>query len=83
MAKKTKCNPDEMASWIKNAKNAVEMIPDASKATLAKQREVFVKTINELKGCVPRPKGGGGKSKELAEHYRAVQEKTGKAWKDL
>ncbi len=27
--KKTKCNPDEMASWIKNAKNALEMIPDA------------------------------------------------------
>ena len=85
LAKKIKCADDEIASWMKNAKNAFEMIPDASKATIASQKRVFEKTINEVKGCVPKPKGGGGgaRTKELSAHYRAVQEKTGKKWKDL
>ncbi len=87
MAKKLKlkCNEDEIASWMKNAKNSMQMIPDASKATVASQKRVFEKTINEEKGCVPRPKGGGGgaRTKELSVHYRAIQEKTGKAWKDF
>lgn len=84
MAKKTKCEPDEIATPIKLAKNALEMIPDASKATLALMKAVKVKTINEPKGCVPKPKGGGGaKTKEYFAHYRAVEEKTGKKFKDI
>ena len=85
MAKKIDCDEGEIANAIKLAKNSFEMIPDVSKATLAKQRQVFEKTINEVGGCRAKPKGGkggGAKTKQYFEHYRAVQEKTGKAWKD-
>ncbi len=84
MAKKLKCGTDEIATAIKLAKNSSEMIPDASKATVAQMQKVYEKTINEPSGCIPRPKGGGGaKTKAYFEHYRAVEAKTGKKWKDL
>jgi len=84
MAKKLKCDEGEIATAIKLAKNASEMIPDASKATVAQQKRVFEKTINEEKGCQKKPKGGGGaKTKEYFEHYRAIEAKTGKKFKDF
>lgn len=84
MAKKTKCAEDEIATPIKLAKNALEMIPDIEKATLALMKQVKLKTINEPKGCVPKPKGGGGeKTKEYFAHYRAIEKKTGKKFKDI
>ena len=86
VAKKLKCDEGEIAVAIKNAKNAFEMIPDASKATIANMKRVFEKTINEERGCMTKPtggKGGGAKTKEYFEHYRAVEEKTGKKWKDF
>lgn len=83
MAKKFKCDPDEMPSWIKVAKNMMDIQPDSEKATVAQQKRAVETTINQPKGCVPRPKGGGGRSKEYGEFYRAVEKKTGKKWKDL
>ncbi len=84
MAKKLKCDEGEIATAIKLAKNAFETIPDASKATIAKMKQVFEKTINEVKGCQKKPKGGGGaKTKEYFAHYRAIEEKTGKKFKDF
>jgi len=84
MAKKTKCLPDEIPTAIKVAKNAVEIIPDVEKATVALMKRVKLKTINEPKGCVPKPKGGGGaKTKEYFDHYRAIEKKTGVKWKDV
>ncbi len=84
MAKKLKCSEDEIATPIKMAKNAFEMIPDAEKATVAQMKRVYEKSINEPRGCIPKPKGGGGaKTKAYFEHYRAVEAKTGKKFKDL
>ena len=84
MAKKLKCDEGEIAVAIKIAKNAFNMIPDASKATIANMKRVFEKTINEERGCMTKSKGGGGaKTKQYFEHYRAIEEKTGKKFKDF
>jgi len=39
MAKKLKCAPDEMLSWMKIARESEKIQPDASKVTLAQVNE--------------------------------------------
>ena len=85
LAKKVKCEPDEMRSWVKEAEYCREIQPDPTKVTLANMKSAVSKTLNDPKGCVPKPKGGGGgiRLKELGEYRRAVEEKTKKRFKDL
>lgn len=85
MAKKLKCDPNMMPSWMKNAKNCQSLEPNSNKVTLAQQKKAVSMTINNPDGCIPKPKGGGGgaRTKELGEYYREVQKKTGKKWKDI
>ena len=85
MAKKEKCEPDEMRSWVKEAEYCRELQPDPNKVTLTIQKQAVLKTISDPKGCIPKPKGGGGgtRLRELGEYRRAVEKKTGKAFKSL
>lgn len=84
MAKKLKCSPDEMLSWIKVAKECELIQPDPSKITLSQMREGIKIAFAGGEGCYPKPKGNLGiRTKELSEYKRTAEAKTGKKFKDF
>lgn len=85
MAKKTKCNPDEMLSVMKIARESEKLQPDASKVTLAQVKEAIKTTFADGEGCYPKPSGRaiGERAKELGAYKRTAEKKIGKKFKDL
>lgn len=85
MARKVKCEEDEMLSWFKIAQHGQKIQPDASKITVAQMKKAIDETLQDPKGCVTKPKGvGRGEMfKSASEWYRGAQTKTGKKWKEL
>lgn len=85
MAKKLKCSPTEMLSWIAVAKQCETIQPDPSKITLS-QLKTAVKTVfAEGEGCYEKPKGRnlGLRTKALSEYKRTAEAKTGRKFKDF
>lgn len=85
MAKKSKCSPDEMLSWISVAKACERIQSDPSKITLAQLKKGVETVFAGGEGCYPKPKGGnlGIRTKELSAYKREAEKKTGKKFKDL
>lgn len=85
MAKKLKCSPDEMLSWIKVAKECERIQPDPSKITLVQLKQGVKNVFAEGEGCYPKPKGGnlGERTKALSVYKREAEKKTGKMFKDF
>ena len=85
MAKKIKCEPDEMPSWVKIATYLEEIQPNPNKVTVANQRRAVALTIADPKGCIPKPKGGGGgeRLKRLSSLYQGAQKTTGTKFRSL
>lgn len=85
MAKKLKCSPDEMLSWMKIARESEKLQPDASKVTLPQVKEAIKTVFAEGEGCYPKPKGRaiGERAKELGAYKKTAEAKIGKKFKDL
>lgn len=85
MAKKVKCEEDEMVSWAVTAKHGEKIEPDGTKVTLAQQKKARDLALNDQKGCVPKPKGRAIAeiTKRRSKWYRNVEEATGTKFKDL
>ncbi|TKJ26791.1 MAG: hypothetical protein CEE42_04230 [Promethearchaeota archaeon Loki_b31] len=85
MAKKLKCSPDEMLSWMKIARESEKLQPDASKVTLVQVKEAVKTVFDEGKGCFPKPKGRaiGERAKELGAYKKTIEKRLGIKIKDL
>jgi len=85
MAKKIKCEDDEMVSWAVTAKHGENLQPDGAKVTLAQQKKAKSLALNDPKGCVPKPKGRAIAeiTKRRSKWYRDAEKATGTKWKDL
>ncbi|MBA7539969.1 hypothetical protein ES705_32258 [subsurface metagenome] len=82
---KTKCDANEMLSWIAVAKACEGIQPDPSKITLAQLKKGVETVFAGGEGCYPKPKGVnlGVRTKELSAYKRRAETKTGKKFKDL
>lgn len=82
---KTKCDPNEMLSWISVAKECEKIQSDPSKITLAQLKEGVKRVFAGGEGCYPKPKGAnlGVRTKELSTYKRKAEAKTGRKFKDL
>ena len=87
MAKKIKlrCDPDEMLSVMKIARESEKIQPDASKVTLAQVTEAVKTVFDEGKGCYKKPTGRaiGERAKALGEYKRTAEKTIGKKFKEL
>lgn len=82
---KTKCDPNEMLSWIAVAKACEGIQPDPSKITLAQLKQGVKTVFAGGEGCYEKPKGRGLglRTKELSVYKREAERKTGRKFKDL
>ena len=86
MAKKLKCNPDEMLSWIKVAKEAEKLQPDPSKISLLQLKTAVKSVFDEGEGCYTKPtppKGSGERTKQLSAYKKTAEKQTKTKFKDL
>lgn len=85
MAKKIKCEPTEMLSWMSVAKQAELIQPDPSKITLTQLKQAVKTVFAEGEGCYDKPKGGGGgaRTKALSAYKKTAEAKVGKQFKEL
>jgi len=85
MVKKTKCDANEMLSWIAVAKECESIQPDPSKITLSQLKQGVKRVFAEGEGCYEKPKGRnlGLRTKALSEYKRTAEAKTGKKFKDF
>ncbi|MBA7559777.1 hypothetical protein ES708_01392 [subsurface metagenome] len=84
MAKKFKCSPTEMLSWIAVAKECEKIQPDPSKITLAQLKEGVKVVFAEGAGCYDKPKGTlGERTKALSVYKREAEKKTGRKFKEF
>ncbi len=85
LAKKLKCEPTEMLSWMSVAKQCEALQPDPSKITLGQLKQAVKTVFAEGEGCYDKPKGGGGgaRTKELSVYKRTAEKKIGKPFKSF
>jgi len=83
MAKKLKCNPDEMLSWVSCVKEAEKIQPDASRLTLAQQKSAVKTVFADGEGCYTKPKPPVNRTKEMSEYKKVAEKSTGKKFKEL
>lgn len=85
MAKKTKCAPDEMLSWISVAKECEKIQKDPSKITLAQLKKGVKMVFAEGEGCYVKPKGRkiGERARELGAYKKTAEAKTGRKFKEF
>jgi hypothetical protein len=86
MATKEKCNPDEMLSWIKVAKECEKLQVDPSKITLPQLKTAVKSVFADGEGCYTKPtppKGSGERTKQLSAYKKTAEKKTGTKFKDL
>lgn len=82
---KTKCEPDEMLSWMKVAKECEKIQSDPSKITLSQFKQGVKVAFAGGEGCYPKPKGRniGARAKELGAYKKTAEAKVGKKFKDF